>query len=331
MEETKNILELKDLSVSFKTAGTKTHVLDHIQFSVPKGESVGLVGESGCGKTTTLRAILRVLPSNAVVESGEIFYNGRDVFQMSGQELQEYRQTGAGMIFQDPSSALNPVFTIQDQFLTSLKYAFQSKNLNREELRKRAVDALEAVSLADPQRILNSYPFQLSGGMRQRVCIAMTLAADRHLLLADEPGTALDVTIQDQILRLIKKLVEDRKLSVIMVSHSLGVIRQITTSVNIMYAGSIVERGGTQEVFEDPQHPYTRALMECLPKLTGEGIAEGIPGRLPDYANPPQGCRFAPRCPLATECCQTQKPVLTRVRGEHWVACHFADREACHV
>lgn len=325
MEETKNILELKDLTISFKTAGVKTHVLDHIQFSVPKGESVGLVGESGCGKTTTLRAILHVLPSNAVIESGEIFYNGKDVFKMSEQELQQYRQTGASMIFQDPSSALNPVFTIQDQFLICLKYAFQNQNPSREELLKRATDALTAVSLADPQRILSSYPFQLSGGMRQRVCIAMTLAADRHLLLADEPGTALDVTIQDQILRLIKKLVEEQSLSVIMVSHSLGVIRQITTSVNIMYAGSIVERGKTQEVFESPRHPYTRALMECLPKLTGEGIAEGIPGRLPDYANPPQGCRFAPRCPLASDRCQKEKPKPVQVQGDHWVACHFAD------
>lgn len=322
--EKKNILEVKDLSVSFKVAGTRTHVLDKISFSVPKGESIGLVGESGCGKTTTLRAILNVLPNNATVDSGEVLFEGNDVFQMKERNLQKFRQTGAGMIFQDPSSALNPVFTIQDQFLTALKYAFSGQSLSKKELLKKAEDALSAVSLADPKRILNGYPFQLSGGMRQRVCIAMTLAADRNLLLADEPGTALDVTIQDQILRLIRELVQERKLSVIMVSHSLGVIRQITTYVNIMYAGNIVERGNTHEVFENPKHPYTQALMRCLPKLTGEGIAEGIPGRLPDYANPPAGCRFAPRCPYATDRCHAERPASIQVNEGHFVSCFRA-------
>ena len=184
---------------------------------------------------------------------------------------------------------------------------------------------MTAVSLADPDRILNSYPFQLSGGMRQRVCIAMTLAAERNILLADEPGTALDVTIQDQILRLIKELVDKGELSVIMVTHSLGVIRQVTTKVNIMYAGTIVEGGDTGEVFENPLHPYTQALMDCLPKLTGNGIAKGIPGRIPDYSNPPKGCRFAPRCPYATERCANETPQRLEKGNGHWVACFKAE------
>ena len=259
-----NILEVRDLSVSYTVANVKTHVLENVTFCVEKGKSVGIVGESGCGKTTTMRAILNVLPSNGTVESGEIFYNGENVLEMPKDKLQEYRQKGAGMIFQDPSSALNPVISIKNQFLEALRYAHKEKKLTKEQLLEKAENALTAVSLADPDRILNSYPFQLSGGMRQRVCIAMTLAAERNILLADEPGTALDVTIQDQILRLIKDLVIAGELSVIMVTHSLGVIRQVTTKVNIMYAGTIVEGGDTGEVFENPLHPYTKALIDIV-------------------------------------------------------------------
>lgn len=324
MEEKAKVLEVKDLSVSYTVANVKTHILEDVSFAVSKGKSVGIVGESGCGKTT-MRAILNVLPSNGNVEKGEILYCGEDVLKMSNAKLQEYRQKGAGMIFQDPSSALNPVISIKNQFLEALKYAHKDKKLTKAQLLEKAGKSLEAVSLADPERILNSYPFQLSGGMRQRVCIAMTLAAERQLLLADEPGTALDVTIQDQILRLIKQLVDSGELSVIMVTHSLGVIRQVTTEVNIMYAGTMVEGGDTKKVFEHPIHPYTEALMNCLPKLTGNGIAEGIPGRIPDYSNPPKGCRFAPRCPYALKKCQNERPVRHEVDGDHWVACFQAE------
>lgn len=321
MEENTKILEVKNLSVSYTVANVKTHVLENVTFSVEKGKSVGIVGESGCGKTTTMRAILNVLPSNGTIENGEIFYDGENVLKMPKDKLQEYRQKGAGMIFQDPSSALNPVISIKNQFLEALKYAHKDKKLTKAQLLEKAAAALTAVSLADPDRILNSYPFQLSGGMRQRVCIAMTLAAERNILLADEPGTALDVTIQDQILRLIKELVDAGELSVIMVTHSLGVIRQVTTKVNIMYAGTIVEGGDTSEVFENPMHPYTRALMDCLPKLTGNGIAKGIPGRIPDYSNPPKGCRFASRCPFAEQRCTEEKPQRRQISDNHWVAC----------
>ena len=325
MEEKAKVLEVKDLSVSYTVANVKTHILEDVSFAVSKGKSVGIVGESGCGKTTTMRAILNVLPSNGNVEKGEILYCGEDVLKMSNAKLQEYRQKGAGMIFQDPSSALNPVISIKNPFLEALQYAHKDKKLTKAQLLEKAGKSLEAVSLADPERILNSYPFQLSGGMRQRVCIAMTLAAERQLLLADEPGTALDVTIQDQILRLIKQLVDSGELSVIMVTHSLGVIRQVTTEVNIMYAGTMVEGGDTKKVFEHPIHPYTEALMNCLPKLTGNGIAEGIPGRIPDYSNPPKGCRFAPRCPYALKKCQNERPVRHEVDGDHWVACFQAE------
>lgn len=318
------ILDVRDLSVSFDVYGSTSHVLDGISFSVKRGERVGLVGESGCGKTTTLKAILNVLPKNGRVDRGEIRFEGKNVFTMDDRELGAMRRHGAGMIFQDPSSALNPVFSIEKQFLTTLQYAFPPKT-PKEELRKVAIEALNAVMLPDPERILGSFPFQLSGGMKQRVCIAITIAAGRQLLLADEPGTALDVTIQDQILRLINKLVDDKHLSVIMVSHSLGVIRESTSVVNIMYAGTVVETGATDDVFSHPKHPYTTALMACVPKLTGAGIAEGIPGRVPDYTTPPKGCRFAPRCPHAKEICSREKPPRVEITPGHFVSCYFAN------
>ncbi len=316
------ILDVRNLSVSFNVYGRTSHVLDGISFKVKKGERVGLVGESGCGKTTTLRTILNVLPKNAIIKSGEVLFEGKNVLKMKSSELSAMRRRGAGMIFQDPSSALNPVFNIEEQFITALKFA-KPKNTPKKELYKVAVDALNSVMLPDAERIMGSYPFQLSGGMKQRVCIAMTIAAGRQLLMADEPGTSLDVTIQDQILRLINKLVIDEHLSVIMVSHSLGVVRESTSYVNIMYAGTVVESGESDDVFHNPKHPYTVALMSCVPKLTGEGIAEGIPGRVPDYMKPPQGCRFSPRCPKAQDICRAEKPPHLETSPKHYVSCYF--------
>lgn len=317
------ILEVRDLSVSFNVYGNICHVLDGVSFKVKNGERVGLVGESGCGKTTTLKAILNILPKNAIVNSGEVLFEGQNVFKMEYAKLTSMRRTGAGMIFQDPSSALNPVFNIKKQFITALKYA-KPKNTPTQVLHDIAVDALNSVMLPDAERIMKSFPFQLSGGMKQRVCIAMTIAAGRQLILADEPGTSLDVTIQDQILRLINQLVLEKYLSVVMVSHSLGVIRESTSYVNMMYAGIVVESGDTDEVFHNPKHPYTVALMSCVPKLTGEGVSEGIPGRVPDYMVPPKGCRFSPRCLYAKEICHTKKPPHLEVSPGHWVSCYFA-------
>jgi peptide/nickel transport system ATP-binding protein len=325
-ENSKNraLLDVRDFSVSFDVYGKVSHVLDGITFRVLHGERVGLVGESGCGKTTTLKAILRVLPQNALVKSGAVYFEGQDVFKMPDAALDGMRRRGAGMIFQDPSSALNPVFSIESQFLTALKYALP-KGTPREKLYETAASALDAVMLADPDRIMKSFPYQLSGGMKQRVCIAMTIAAGRKLLLADEPGTSLDVTIQDQILRLINKLVADKGVSVVMVSHSLGVIRESTSYVNIMYAGTIVESAPTDDVFSSPKHPYTEALMACVPKLTGKGIAEGIPGRVPDYTTAPVGCRFAPRCAHAKDVCRRGKPGHIEAAPGHFVSCHLAN------
>jgi peptide/nickel transport system ATP-binding protein len=206
--------------------------------------------------------------------------------------------------------------------LTALRYSLPGTP--KKELYSKAARALENVMLPDPDRIMKSYPYQMSGGMKQRVCIAMTIAAGRELMLADEPGTSLDVTIQDQILRLINQLARDSDIAVIMVSHSLGVIRESTGYVNIMYAGTIVESGNTDEVFKNPAHPYTVALMACVPKLTGEELSKGIPGRVPDYSQPPAGCRFFPRCKFAREICPVTKPPRTEISPNHFVSCYFA-------
>jgi len=208
---------------------------------------------------------------------------------------------------------------VGEQLLDAIRYAV-GRNEDRHSLREIALQALEEVALPDPARILESYPIQLSGGMRQRVCIALALACPKELLIADEPGTSLDVTIQDQILRLIHRLAEERKMAVILISHSLGVIRDWTERVWVMYAGTIVEEASTQELFAQPLHPYTQALLRCVPKLTGEGIAEGIPGRIPDYFQPPPGCRFHPRCTYRMKICEQEKPPLYDLSGRR-VAC----------
>ena len=318
------ILDVRDLQVSFKVYGGKLQVLDGVNLSVAQGERVGLVGEAGCGKTTTLKSIMRILPRQAMLEGGEIRFHDQDVLSMSERNLQSFRRQGCAMVFQDPTAALNPVFSVGEQLMAGLRAALNgnSGKVAMEVLRARARRAVSEVSLPDAARIMHNYPFQLSGGMRQRVCISMAIASQREILLADEPGTSLDVTIQDQILRLIGGLVTDKGLAVILVTHSLGVVSEMTDYVYIMYAGTIVEGGNTAEILSHPLHPYTTALLQCVPKLTGEGFAQGIPGRIPDYLNPPQGCRFSTRCPEVTERCRSMKPAFLEVLPGHQVACH---------
>jgi peptide/nickel transport system ATP-binding protein len=319
------LLDIRDLHVEFKVYGGRSRVLDGVNLYVRPAEKVGLVGETGCGKTTTMRAIMGILPANqAIVPKGEILFKGRDVLNMKNAELQRLRSTGASMIFQDPTAALNPVFTIGEQIQDVVKYAWAaSKEKTGQSTREAAIKALSEVALPDPERILSNYPIQLSGGMRQRVCIAMSIVTKRELLIADEPGTSLDVTIQDQVLRLLHDLVEKKRTSVILVSHSLGVVREMTDRVYVMYAGTIAESASTKDLFSSPKHPYTQALMDCVPKLTGGGIAQGIAGRMPEYLNAPIGCRYQPRCTEALDICAQVKPPLTMVGDGHLVACHL--------
>jgi peptide/nickel transport system ATP-binding protein len=320
------LLEVKDLHVGFKIFEGHLRVLNGVRLDVKEGERVGLVGETGCGKTTTVKSILRVLPMPpARISAGEIEYNGRDILKMSRREMTALRRHELTAIFQDPLQSLNPVFTIGTQLRDIVKDSAigRGRRLSRREVEARCLEALRETGMPDPERIMTNYPVQLSGGMRQRICIAEALSTNANLMLADEPTTNLDVTIQDQILRKLDELVEEKGASVVMITHSMGVVRDLTERVNIMYAGSIVETGATRALLEDPKHPYTRGLMASVPKLTGEGVSEGIPGRIPNYLDPPSGCRFHPRCDHRMEICETESPPFFDITGVHRAACYL--------
>jgi len=320
------LLAIKDLHVGFRIFEGRLHVLNGVLLDVREGERVGLVGETGCGKTTTVKSVLRVLPTPpAVVLGGEIVYRGHDVLKMSRRQMTALRRHELTAIFQDPLQSLNPVFTIGTQLRDIVKDSAigQGRRLSRREVEARCIQALQETGMPDPERIMTNYPVQLSGGMRQRICIAEALSTNARLLLADEPTTNLDVTIQDQILRKLDELVDEKGASVVMITHSMGVVRDLTQRVNIMYAGSIVEAGGTRVLLEAPKHPYTRGLMASVPKLTGEGISEGIPGRIPNYLDPPSGCRFHPRCEHRMEICDQESPPFYEIGDGHRAACYL--------
>lgn len=323
MSTEERVLNIEDLSIGYKTYRGVSHVVDHINMYVGKGEKVGLVGESGCGKTTTMKTILRVIDPSIVdiPKGGKIYFKGKQVLDMHKGELQELRRKGISMISQSPMSALNPVFTVGQQLMDIIKYSGYYPDADKKKLQEIAKDALNSVMLSDPDRIMASYPHQLSGGMRQRVCIASALVTPRDMLIADEPCTALDVTIQDQIHRLLRQLVAEKGRSLIMITHSLGVARELVDRIYIMYGGTIVESCKTEALFRNPSHPYTQGLMECVPRLSGKGLSAGIYGYVPDYVNPPKGCRFCPRCKYATEACREKKPTMTEIEPGHFVNC----------
>ena len=320
------LVDIRDLHVHFSIYEGITKVLNGVNFRVARGEKVGLIGEAGCGKTTTVKSILKILPiPPAIIEGGEIFLEGDDVLKMSQQELQMMRRKTVSMIFQDPTAALNPVFKVGNQIGDIIKFSQRAlgEKVTKEDIKERTINVLKEVQMPDPERIMNSYPIQLSGGMRQRICIAMALVSATNLLIADEPGTNLDVTIQDQVLRLLGDLVKDRGTSVILISHALGAVKGLVDRVYVMYAGSMVEAAKTEDLFSDPLHPYTKALFNAVPRLTGGGIPEGISGRIPNYLSPPQGCRFNPRCPHAMPQCLEGAPPFFDVGEGHEVACYL--------
>jgi len=316
------LLETENLHTNYTIYEGILKVLNGVEIKLRKGEKLGLIGESGCGKTTTMRAIMRILADNATIPRGRILYEGKDVLKMSEREIQKIRRENISMIFQDPTASLNPVFTIKDQLFDVIKFSTNEK-LTKEEILERAIKVLKSVALPDPDRILKNYPIMLSGGMRQRISIAMALVSASDLLIADEPGTNLDVTIQDQILRIIGQLVEERGTSIILISHALGAVKGLVDKVNVMYAGNIIESAPTEDLFSGPIHPYTVGLFKTVPKLTGGGIPEAIPGRIPDYINPPPGCRFEPRCKQAMPICRKELPNFRSVGGGHEVRCYL--------
>ncbi|MDR7434576.1 MAG: ABC transporter ATP-binding protein [Armatimonadota bacterium] len=323
------LLEIRNLTIHFHTFEGRARVINGIDLVIGKGESVALVGETGCGKSITAKAILGLLPPNAEVVSGSILFQGQDLLQLKGEELRRIRGRHIAMIFQDPSTALNPVFTVGEQLMDVLVHCDDQGSVQRWRtrrpvamLRQRCVDMLRLVRIPDPESMMGRYPSELSGGMRQRVLIALALLQRPELVLADELGTALDVSIQDQILQELKDLVRTQGMSVLYITHNLGVARMVSDRVYVMYAGEIVEVALTHALFRRQFHPYSQGLLAAVPRLIGS-IGEGIEGRIPDYVSPPPACRFEPRCPYRMPVCCEVRPPLREVESGRWVACHL--------
>jgi oligopeptide/dipeptide ABC transporter ATP-binding protein len=316
------LLEVRDLYLEFKTSRGNLKALNGINFDVQKGEVLGLVGETGCGKTVTGLTILRLLSRSASITQGEIFLNGVDLLKLPKAEMEKARGSQIAMIFQDPSSSLNPVFPVGEQMIRVIR---RHTELSKNDAKKHAADMLQAVGLPDVQRILESYPHQLSGGQQQRVMIAMALSCHPHLLIADEPTTALDVTIQAQILKLIRQLQKEFDISVILITHNLGVVAQTCDRLVILYAGRVAEIGTTRQVFKSPQHPYSRGLLNAVPRPGSRGRKMAvIPGVVPTNPGALIGCPFAPRCEFAFERCTREVPAVYTISEGHSSACFLA-------
>ena len=310
----------EDLRVYFYTYDGIAKAVDGVNFSVRTGEALGLVGETGCGKTMTIMAIMGLIDHPGKIVSGEILYKGEDLLKKGEKEMQKIRGKAISMIFQDPMSALDPVFTVGDQMVEAFRV---HEKMSRKDALKQSLRMIEEVQIADPERVMRRLPHELSGGMQQRIVIAMALAHRPQLLLADEPTTALDVTIQAQILHLIRKLRVKYNTSMILISHDLGVVQKACDRIGILYAGNLFEVADRDELFSNPLHPYTIGLLHAIPRLDQEkDELSVIRGNLPDIKNIPPGCTFQSRCANAIEKCNQQRPILIERAPGHWVACH---------
>jgi peptide/nickel transport system ATP-binding protein len=318
------LLEVRNLRLSARTDEGLAQILDHVELVLPRGKILGVVGESGCGKSTLARAILGIVPKTATIESGEIRLEGEDLLALSDREMTErVRGRRIGFIPQDPYLALNPVFKIGAQLLPVLRWHAPASLRTERERRSHLVSLLRRVQIPEPETVLERYPHQFSGGQRQRLMIAGALACSPSLVIADEPTTALDVTTQLQILRLLKSLTEEFGVGMLFVTHDFGVVAQLCDAITVMYAGQTVEAGPTREVLADPRHPYTRALLACHPDRSD--TLTGIPGLVPSPLAPPPGCRFTPRCAQATEVCRSRLAHLVADGLGHLVGCRLAD------
>jgi len=320
------ILTVKDLRTHFFTEEGVVRAVDGVTFSVRSGGTLGIVGESGCGKTVTALSILRLIPDPpGRIVGGSITFGERELLGLSEEEMRTLRGRAISMIFQEPMTSLNPVFTVGDQVAEGIRH---HQRVSRREAWDRAVEMLKRVKVPDPARRAREYPHQLSGGLRQRVMIAMALALGPRLLIADEPTTALDVTIQAQILELLLSLQEEMRMAVILITHDLGVIAEVADRVLVMYAGRVVEEGSATELFEEPLHPYTQGLLGSLPTLEGGKRLrrlQAIPGLVPNLLALPTGCKFAPRCPKVIDACWPTEPELREVRPGRWARCIVAE------
>ena len=316
--KTQKILEIRNLKTAFFFGPSQVPVIRGIDLGLERGRITALVGESGCGKTMTALSVLRLVPFPGRIVAGSVYFEGRDLLSLSEKQMQKIRGRDISLIFQEPGLALNPLFSIGNQIGEVLKiHRKDVKNIKAETLR-----LLDQVHIPDPTNKIRSYPHQLSGGMQQRALIAMAIACRPKLLIADEPTTALDVTIQAQILLLLQKLTHQLDMSVLLITHDLGVVSEIADYVSIMYAGRIVERAHVTDLFKNPLHPYTRGLLESIPRLAEQDKRlSSIPGSVPDLANLPSGCSFHPRCFKAADKCREKEPELREIAKGHWIAC----------
>ncbi|GIV96139.1 MAG: ABC transporter ATP-binding protein [Herpetosiphonaceae bacterium] len=321
MAKTKNdtLLEVKNLKTYFFTEDGVVKAVDGIDFSVARGETLCIVGESGCGKSVTSLSIMRLVGGSGEIVDGEVIFDGENLLDLSEEEMRKIRGNRISMIFQQPTTCLNPVFRIGDQVMEALQI---HQGLNEEESRRRAIELFSMVGISDPERRMRSYPHQISGGQAQRVMIAMALACNPELLIADEPTTALDVTIQAQILDLMRELRSKINTAIILITHDLGVVAEMADNVLVMYAGKVVEYAPVNELFAEPKHPYTQGLIASIPVL---GVVKDelptIPGSVPNLLNLPPGCRFAPRCPYKMEQCTAEDPPLIKLERGRLVRC----------
>lgn len=318
----KKLLEVKDLAVSFHTYAGEVQAVRGVSFDVQEGECMAIVGESGSGKTVTSKAILGLIatPPGEVKKESKILFDGKNVLDFSEKEWRNFRGKDAAMIFQDPMTSLNPTMKIGKQIMESI---LLHNKVSKEEAKKRAIELLRQVNIPNPEDRMNQYPYEFSGGMRQRVVIAIALACNPKLMIADEPTTALDVTIQAQIIKLLQKIQKESKTAVVMITHDLGVVAGMADKITVMYAGRIVEKGTVYEIFNNAQHPYTNALLKAVPNLKNENKSELqiIPGTPPDLIAPPKGCGFASRCAYCMGICQERSPEYTRISDTQEVAC----------
>ena len=320
------ILEVKDLRTYFYSEAGVAKAVDGVTYSIAPGETLGVVGESGSGKSVTALSIMQLIPvPPGKIEGGQVLFNGEDVLKRDQEQMRELRGNDIAMIFQEPMTALNPVYTVGDQIMEAVML-HQGKDKGA--ARTHAIEMIRKVGIPSPEQRVDNYPHEMSGGMRQRIMIAMAMACDPKLLIADEPTTALDVTIQAQILDLIRGLQKETGMSVLLITHDLGVVAETAHHVAVMYAGRVVEYGSVQRIFEHPSHPYTIGLLRSLPDMVGAGQRlTTIPGTVPSAERFPSGCRFRTRCPLAAERCAEEAPPLESISGEgdHTAACFFLD------
>jgi oligopeptide/dipeptide ABC transporter ATP-binding protein len=314
------ILEISSLRTYFFTEAGVVKALDGMSLDVNRGQAVGLVGESGSGKSVTAQSVLRIVPRPGRIVDGTIRFDGEELLSKSEDDMRKLRGPKMAIVFQDPTTSLNPVYTVEKQLTDILML---HKDLTKEEASKRALSLLERVGIQEPEQRLKAYPHELSGGMKQRIAIARALSCEPMLLFADEPTTNLDVTIQAQVLELLKQLRKELNMTMVMITHDMGIIADMTERVTVLYAGKVMEVADTTALFRSPKHPYTEALMKAVPSVKQTRALEVIPGNIPNLIEPPTGCVFHPRCKYAKDICIKQEPSLEKVTEGHYAACHF--------